>query len=232
MQQLTDIVADFVRQKHAAGAGWYAWSFKPEKVPSGVAGIGAANGDWYAHNVALKLGLHAAWLAQPERRAELERYYVVTWGGVRGNGPETLAAYHDSDARTNIDRGHKGIASWSKALCVRDPSAFAIFDARVSSSLNALQIIHRDRIGASRRFPLLASQNRKVTQGNTLLRRHFEAHAWPRVEERFYEHYLALCKAAGERIGAPGAPLPIYAVEMALFAHTEELLEAAFPDAA
>jgi hypothetical protein len=85
---------------------------------------------------------------------------------------------------------------------------------------------------ASRRFPLLASQNRKVTRGNTLLRRHFEAHAWPRVEERFYEHYLALCKAAGERIGAPGTPLPIYAVEMALFAHTEELLGAAFPDAA
>jgi len=232
MQQLTDIVADFVRQKHAAGAGWYAWSFKPEKVPSGVAGIGATGADWYAHNVALKHGLHAAWLAQPERRAELERYYVVVWGGVRGNKPHTLAAYHDSDARTNIARGEKGIASWSKALCVRNPVEFAIFDARVSSSLNALQIIHRDRIAAAQRFPLLASQNRKVAQGNALLRRYFQAQGWPLVDKGFYAHYLALCKAVGERVGAPGAPLPIYAVEMALFAHTEALLAAAFLEAA
>ncbi|MFC3458190.1 hypothetical protein [Massilia haematophila] len=44
--------------------------------------------------------------------------------------------------------------------------------------------------------------------------------------------YLGLCKAVGERIGPAGTPMPVYAVEMALFAHTEELLRDAFPEAA
>ena len=233
MQQLTDIVAEFVHQKYAAGTDWYTWTFNPEKVPAGVNTKDTPNADWYARNVSLKHALRAAWLegsAQPERKAELERYYVVVWGGVRGNKPETLAAYHGSDAPTNIARDARGIASWSKALAVRDPFAFAIFDARVSCSLNALQIIHR--IATPLRFPLLASRNREVVRGSALLRRHFQQHAWPGVDKGFYDAYLGLCKAVGERIGPAGAPMPVYAVEMALFAHTEELLEKAFPGAA
>lgn len=151
---------------------------------------------------------------------------------MRSNRPETLALYHGSDARTNIARGDKGIASWSKALCVRDPHAFAIFDARVSASLNALQVIHRARIPAPLRFPLLASRNREVARRSALLRRHFQQHAWPRVDKGFYDAYLGLCKAVGERIGPAGAPMPVCAVEMALLAHTEELLGKAFPGAA
>lgn len=232
MQELTDIVADYVREKYATGTGWYGWSFKPEEVPDGVSGIDDPSDDWYARNVALKHGLHARWRAQPACRADLERYYVVGWGGVRSNQPATLALYHGSDERANIARGDKGIASWSKALCVRDPFEFAIFDARVSASLNALQVIHRARIGAPLRFPLLASRNVAVARGAGLLRRHFLQHAWPRVDKGFYDGYLRLCKAVGERIGSPGAPMPVYAVEMALFAHTEELLREAFPGAA
>jgi hypothetical protein len=231
MQQLTDIVAEYVRQKYATGTGWYSWSFKPEEVPAGVSGIDAPEADWYSRNVALKQGLHARWRAQPAHRADLEKYYVVDWGGVRSNKPETLAVYHGSDARANIARGDKGIASWSKALCVRDPLEFAIFDARVSASLNALQVIHRGRIGAPLRFPLLASRKLAVVRGTALLRRHFQQHAWPRVDQGFYDAYLRLCKAVGERIGSPSAPMPVYAVEMALFAHTEELLRDAFPEA-
>jgi hypothetical protein len=62
-----------------------------------------------------------------------------------------------------------------------------------------------------------------------LLRDHARAHAWPRVRPGFYTDYLKVCQAAGVRLGKPGAPLPVYAVEMALFAHTEELLMEAFP---
>lgn len=227
MQELTDIVAHYVREKYATGTVWYTWAFKPEDVPAGVEARGA---DWYARNVALKQELNARWRAQPAHRAELERYYVADWGGVRSNRPATLALYHGSDARTNIARGDKGIASWSKALCVRDPHAFAIFDARVSASLNALQVIHR--VAAPLRFPLLASRNREVAMGSALLRRHFQQHAWPGVDKGFYDTYLGLCRAVGKRIGPAGASMPVYAAEMALFAHTEELLRKAFPEAA
>jgi len=232
MQELVDIVAEYVREKYAAGTGWYAWSFSPEGVPAGVSLTDTPGADWHARNVALKHALHAGWCAMPAHRADLERYYVVDWGGVRSNRPETLALYHGSDAQANIARGDRGIASWSKALCVRDPHRFAIFDARVSASLNALQIIHRTRIGTPRRFPLLASRNGEVVRGAGLLRQHFREHGWPRVDRGFYDDYLKLCRAVGERTGSPGAPMPVYAAEMALFAHTEELLGAAFPRAA
>jgi hypothetical protein len=232
MQQLVDVVAEYVRQKHANGTSWYTWSFDTQRVPAGIFGLDARGTDWYSRNVTLKHLLHAAWNRDLERRAELERYYIGGWGGVRTNRAETLAAYHASDALANIARGEKGIASWSKALCVRNPFEYAIFDARVSASLNALQIIHRDRVDAPRRFPLLASRNGEVVRATPQLRRYFDAHGWPRVNDDFYGQYLELCRSVGQRNGSPGSPMPIYAVEMALFAHTEELLAKVFPKAA
>lgn len=74
MQELTDIVAHYVREKYATGTAWYTWAFKPEEVPSGVDAPGAY---WHARNVALKQELSAKWRAQPAHRASLERYYVV-----------------------------------------------------------------------------------------------------------------------------------------------------------
>jgi hypothetical protein len=233
MEQLIDVVTEYVRQKHAGGTTWYGWSFDPEKVPSGVLDGGVQGSDWYARNADLKLRLRDSWLAgNAAFRAQLERYYIVDWGGVRGNLPETLEAYHAASAGENIARGKTGIASWSKALCVRDPLRYAIFDARVAASLNALQIIHRSRIGEPVCFPVLASQNGTVKRANAQLRSHFREHAWPRVRPGFYTDYLEVCRFAASRIGTPGQPLPIHAVEMALFAHTEELLREAFPEAA
>lgn len=148
---------------------------------------------------------------------------------MRGNRTEILETYHRAGAEENIARGKTGIASWSKALCVRDPLQYAIFDAWVSASLNALQIIHQARIDLPIRFPVLASQNSQVTQGNAQLKRHFTTHGWLAEPAIFYRDYLELCRSAGARLGVPGEPLPVYAVEMALFAHTEELLGRAFP---
>lgn len=113
---------------------------------------------------------------------------------------------------------------------MRNPLEYAIFDARVSASLNALQVIHRERIGRPVRFPLLASRNTDVRRTEKLLRRHMQDHAWPTTRTGFYVDYLTLCQSVAVRLGEPGRPLPVYAVEMALFAHTEELLRCAFPD--
>lgn len=228
MEQLIDTVAEFTREKYASGTTWYAWSYDPDRLPGEVAAGERTDGDWYARNVELKHRLHAAWKAQPAARANLEHYYIADWGGVRTNKPETLAGYHGADAQANIGRGRTGIASWSKALSVRDPLAFAIFDARVSASLNALQVIHSKRIGQPMRFPVLPSRNGAVSRATVQLRAHFRAHDWPAVRRDFYTDYLKLCKAAAARLGPAGEPLPLYAVEMVLFAHTEELLATAF----
>lgn len=230
MERLTDIVTAYVREKHAGGTAWYTWEFNPEMVPPGVLEGGMAGKDWYARNCDLKLRLRASWLTGDAAwRARLESYYIKEFGGVRGNLPETLDAYHRAGADENIARGKVGIASWSKALCVRDPLQYAIFDARVAASLNALQIIHRADIGQPLRFPVLASQNNEIKQGNRQLNAWFRTHAWPAARADFYRDYLALCAVAAGRLGDSGKPWPIYAVEMALFAHTEELLGEAFP---
>lgn len=230
MERLIDIVAKYVGDKRALGTAWYGWKVDAGKAPPGVLDGGVQGGDWYAKNVDLKHRLHQVWRDQVDRRAELERYYIGGWGGVRSNRPKTLEAYHRASADENIARGKTGIASWSKALCVRDPLKYAIFDARVSASLNALQIIHR--IDQPVRFPLLASRNAAVKRADAYLRSHFRTYAWPGESASFYEDYLALCRSVGARLGRPGDPLPIYAIEMALFAHTEELLREAFPEAA
>lgn len=185
--------------------------------------------DWYARNVDLKHRLHQVWRDHRDRRSCLERYYIVDWGGVRGNRPGTLDAYYGACADENIARGRTGIASWSKALCVRDPLQFAIFDARVAVSLNTLQIIHRGRVEVPVRFPVLPSQNARVKRANRLLKDHFKAHAWPAERASFYRDYLALCRSVATRLGNAGTLLPVYAVEMVLFAHTEKLLDEAFP---
>lgn len=36
LERLTDIVAEYVGEKHASGTAWYAWDFDPDRVPPGV----------------------------------------------------------------------------------------------------------------------------------------------------------------------------------------------------
>lgn len=229
MQQLIDVLTDYVGEKIDAGTDWYVWSFNTRRVPPGILGEHALPDDWYSINVHLKQRLHRMWMEDFDRREELEHYYIREWGGVRTNDPRTLIAYHQSSAEQNIARGKKGIASWSKALCVRDPLQFAIFDVRVSASLNALQIIHRDTVTEPVQFPQLPSRNTTVRRTSAQLRAYMRAHVWEGVRLGFYSDYLKVCKIAAARLEMPSRPIPIYAVEMALFAHTEELLDLAFP---
>jgi hypothetical protein len=230
MDTLINIVTDYVREKMDTGTSWYDWPFDANKVPQGVLVGSVEGGDWYARNVDLKQRLNKTWQVFPERRLELERYYIADWGGVRGNRAETLARYHSATAAENIANGDVGIASWSKALCVRDPLAFAIFDARVSASLNALQVIHAARIAQPVRFPLLASRHGTVRNGGRRLTRYFQDRAWPAKLDTFYTNYLSLCVSVATDAGKPESPLPLYTVEMLLFAHAEELLRQAFPE--
>jgi hypothetical protein len=229
MEQLISVLTDYVGEKIDAGTDWYVWSFKTDRVPPGILGEDALPNDWYSINVHLKQRLNRMWMEDSGRREELEHYYISEWGGVRTNNPRTLAAYHQSSVEQNIARGKKGIASWSKALCVRDPQQFAIFDARVSASLNALQVIHRDAVTEPMQFPQLPSRNTTVRRTSLQLRACMRAHSWQDVRLGFYTDYLELCKIAATRLKALSGPMPIYAVEMALFAHTEELLDLAFP---
>jgi hypothetical protein len=75
------------------------------------------------------------------------------------NRPEKLQGYIAAGDDELAGSGTAGIASWSKLLAIRAPEKFAIFDARVSVALKALQIVqdHERPIF----FPTLPSKNTK-----------------------------------------------------------------------
>jgi hypothetical protein len=160
---------------------WYCWNeIDPSRLPKGVS---LPIGNAYAKNVALKYELHRLWQRSDEHeRFALAKCYVTTWGGVRRNKAATLKAYVTEEPDVIIKRGRNGVASWSKVLCIRDPKTYAIFDARVSTALNALQIIY-DTPGPIL-FPLLPGQNKTIQAGNEKMKGHATAKGWGIAAER------------------------------------------------
>ena len=119
---------------------WYDWPIPDAKLPSGIV---VKPGSSYQRNIDLKHALHSAWIkGDKARRYELACFYVRDWGGIKRNSEDKLRRYAAASADELISNGYDGVATWSKILCMHDPDRYAIFDARVSVALNALQIIH------------------------------------------------------------------------------------------
>lgn len=129
-----------------------------------------------------------------------------------------------------LELGISGVASYSKVLAIRDPKAYAIYDARVAVSLNAIQLIAGCSEGWI--FPFLPGRN-KVT-GDTVHKRGFsqccrfkpkavlERHPdWERVPRHSaYVRYLDLLKILRHE----AQDMSIQEMEMALFADAEALV--------
>ena len=92
--------------------------------------------------IALKQHLTDAWSrADVAEKAKLAKWIVADWGGVRSNRPITLQGHLDQIE--NDSRPLKGVASYSKILSVVNCTQYAIYDARVAVSLNAVQLTSR-----------------------------------------------------------------------------------------
>lgn len=193
-------------------------------LPSGVS---LPVGNQYTKNVALKLQLNQLWTAADRnQRFDLAKYYVSTWGGVRGNKDSTLMKYVLETPTSMIGDGIKGIASWSKVLCIRNPRKYAIFDARVSTALNCSQIIGGVRNGEL--FPLLAGQNQTIKGANAKIKAHAQAHGWSDIDRsKCYKIYLDLINNVARTCKLKDTQ--IYTIEMLLFSYAEILVAKAFP---
>ena len=155
---------------------WYTWRINVNDLPEGVS---LPHGGPYHQGVSLKQQLNLRWqFASDEKKVLLVDYYIRVWGGIKKNSPETINRYADQTPGQLIALGKKGIASWSKALCIRDPNRFAIYDARVAVALNALQVI--DKIFEPQLFPLLQGRNTEIKSAPAQLRRYAGRHQWPR----------------------------------------------------
>jgi hypothetical protein len=128
---LEQLIRDLTNSNLGGENEWYRWKeISDADLPRDVF---LPAGNQYAKNVALKCELHRLWSDTNSDIAEyvaLAKYYVSTWGGIRSNKDETLRKYVTQEPDSIIRNGKKGIASWSKVLCIRGPNRYAIFDAR------------------------------------------------------------------------------------------------------
>jgi len=219
---LEDAIVAHGRANLTVTNDWYHWLVNPSFLPRGTV---LPMGSPYVQNVALKLQLSDMYsTADDGLRQEITRYYIAKWGGIRKNTEENIRSYALDTPTALIARGSKGIASWSKALSIRYPNEYAIYDARVALSLNCLQIINP--VNTPIVFPLLLSQNKLVTSGNRRILQYALAHGWAFAQEgEFYRQYNSIIFSASQLLGAN-----LYTLEMLLFAKALELLHEAFPD--
>jgi hypothetical protein len=201
---------------------WYVWEIDRNKIPKGVT---ITIGSQYSENLKLKYELHKLFkMGDKKMNAELIEYFIKTWGKIKGNKPETMENYkNETHPKKLIEKGVKGVASWSKALTIHDPDKYAIFDARVSVSLNCLQIINSTT--SKLLFPLLPSQNNKIKHTNKLLKGNCMKR-WDLAQNNcFYLQYIGLLKAVAKEVKSN-----IVTIEMLLFAKAEDLAKSAFPN--
>ncbi len=171
-------------------------------------------------NTRLKRVLSAIWHSQPDSRYELAEWYVAKWGGVY-NREATLRTYIAQSDEELIGRGTSGVATWSKLLAIRNPDRFAIFDARVSVALNALQIVqdHKRPIF----FPNLPSKNRTVREFQDWIRGRDQGKCHKAFPARAYSIYLKVLSEVARQLNLPS----IDEIEMLLFAQAEILAQKA-----
>src|SRR3990167_7078567 len=137
---LTEAIINLAQDLITPENRWYTWPIDVARLPEGIS---LPNGSPYYQNVSLKQQLNERWEnADNQKKVALVDYYIAVWGGIRTNKPEKIRSYALQAPDQLIALGKTGIASLSKALCIRDPNDYAIYDARVSVTLNALQAIN------------------------------------------------------------------------------------------
>lgn len=188
--------------------------------------------DLYSRHVALKWHLAEHWSRSDfDEKVRIAQWLVKEWGGIKRNRPETILGYVNQADAFRPATPFAGVASYSKILSIKDPAKFAIFDARVSIALNAIQLVML-RDGAIPSHSLLLfnmppGQNRSVAKFAKAARRERLLKYGFRLVERdsTYSTYLAVLLAVTGIAGAPS----LLDAEMILFVRAERLSEEALP---
>lgn len=214
LQPLIDLCIPYVATSYKNLDTIYQWKI-PTKVP--VPFKQGTEPLWIA-NRNLRAALSKAWRWIPEKRFKLTRWYVSDWGRIHTNTDDTLR-YYLSRPSTDLAGGPlRGVSTWSKILALQDPDHYQSYDARVATSLNALQLIH----GASpvMVFKIPPSQNTLISEFTSLKRT--DRPAQNGVPQKSYATYLQLVEQV-----ATQASVPKDVVEMVLFSEAGRLAKAA-----
>lgn len=219
MKALEATLVSYAKQHLPTLPNDYLWKFDPEVVLTDF-GVTVTGATWYDKTRALKRGLSQVWSSRPNERTALADYAVRVWGGVKRNAPTTMGGYVQTVSQGAVPQSHKGIASWSKVAAFSDPGKHAIFDARVSFSLNAIQLLSGG--GQCWWFPHLAGRNKLLVETWPVLKTHAAVQKWTPIDSKqVYSTYIALLTSVARSLRTD-----IDDVEMLLFAKAEELARA------
>ncbi|WP_423186367.1 hypothetical protein ACO1PK_14770 [Alishewanella sp. d11] len=181
----------------------------------------------YEANVELKKYLNKEWKsASIEKKHELAKFVVAKWGGVRSNKIETLNKYVLQADLPQPQTPLKGVASYSKIFAIVAPENYAIYDARVAACLNATQFL--GNVGQGLTFNYVSGRNNII--GHAIKKQGFVFHpsfktktlralGWESIAANdTYQSYLTLLKKCSSAL----SEIPLYELEMCLFAFAEE----------
>lgn len=208
MTNLEAIISDYFTSERPALDVAYVWDI-PKNCPFDF----QRGSDSRAQaNKRLRRVLSKIWKDEAVHRLEIATWYVRDWGGIKSNRKATIEKYISLTEADLAALPMQGVATWSKILAVRNPNAYAIFDARVSAALNALQLAKG--VAAPILFPRLPSRNTKIAKFQKWLQiRSFSGH------RPTYRDYVSLLTAVSQKSGAA-----LEEVEMVLFANAENLV--------
>ena len=204
---------------------WYSWNIDEQKLYKHT-GARLNSDNLCDKNIELKWRLHDLFKrADCDSKQRLVRCYVQVWGGINGNSEETNRRYACHSPDELISRGAAGIASWSKALVLHDPSTYAIYDSRVAVSLNYIVARKGDRGRDERRgFPVPPSKNMHISNARKVCKT---------LSQRFgvachdkSSFYLEYCRCIAKSANILSKRLDqricMHRVEMMLFALAEQ----------
>lgn len=187
--------------------------------------------DLAQQNIELKWHLAKHWAsAALDEKIRIATWIVSDWGGIRRNAEMTILAYVNQADAERPATPFTGISSYSKVLAIRDPDKYAIFDARVAASINAIQILgvgrKQQNPSNSLAFAIPAGRNSVVIDFRnnvgslaSLARGGFT----PVEADTTYGTYLRLLSEVKRRVGS----LSLLQIEMVLFARAPSLCDEA-----
>jgi hypothetical protein len=221
IKQLIKVVVKFYSLKCDKIDVVYKWKINSTKLPKGIKLNEKKS--LFHQNLNLKHELTNQYKKVSKDKKEIKKlikYYIYDWGGIHKNSDTTLNSYCDKSPVDLIKNGKKGIASWSKALTVVNYKEYAIFDARVSVSLNGLILQY---LGESAEFfPILPTRNKEIKEFNQKLRQ--KINRQDIIDSvLFYQTYLGIIKMVAKELN-----VDIAEVEMCLFAYSEEIARNSF----
>lgn len=183
-------------------------------------------------NIALKQHLADKWkVADREEKLRLAQWIIRDWGGIKRNSQATIRRYVEMADCPNLKFPYEGVSSYSKVLSIVDPDRFAVYDARVATSLNALQLLQQAKQESPPNllcFPCPQGQNRMIegTKYSVGFRRQYSRKTLKargfNLDRRAktYENYSQLLEQIAKL-----AKATILEIEMELFARALQLVD-------